>query len=223
MMTPFVNQGRQIQIQCKECSKVFDAYVSSNRRYCSNRCRQIGVGKILKGRVKNPLHRENPELYNLISRKNAIDRATKWNKEHPERRREIANNYSHKNMSKIVAWNRNHPKERNITIQKGQRKMRQKVIDLLGYHCALCGRDCRGYAGRSSYGLQFHEKNHKKHPSCDWWYILKHMADFIPLCHRCHIIVTQMKTVFNVNFEELKRWLDSRVMLEIREYAQGER
>lgn len=139
-----------------------------------------------------------------------------WAKANPKRRREIANNYSRRNMDKIIAWNRNHPGKRNITIQKGQKKMRQKIIDLLGYRCALCGKDCRGYEGRSANGLQFHEKNHKPHPSCDWWYILKHLNDFIPLCHRCHMIVSQMKAVFGITFDELKIWVDSRkIILEV--------
>ena len=123
------SRGRTVEVECKECGKHFLAFMSWNRQYCSNKCRQIAVGKMLKGRVYNPLRRENN-----------IKRATKWNKDHPKRRREIIDNYSHKHMDKIVAWSRNHPKERNITIQKNQKKMRQKVIDLLGYHCAQIGR-----------------------------------------------------------------------------------
>ena len=192
-------RGEKVEVQCKECGKIFLTYVSVMRQYCSLRCKQKGCGKKLKGRIYNP-----------NSRQENIARTIKWNKDHPKRRREIANNYSRKHMDRIIAWNRNHPKERNITIQKGQKKMRQKVINLLGCRCALCGRECQEGDARGPFGLQFHEKNHKRHPSCDWWYILKHITDFIPLCHRCHIIVTQMHVVFGVTFDELKAWLDSR-------------
>jgi len=136
-------------------------------------------------------------------------RAAKWNRDNPGRRKEIVDRYSHKNMDKIVAWNRNNPKERNVTIKEGQRKMRQKVIGVLGNRCNLCGRICIDEP-RKANSLEFHKRDYKPHPPSYWWYILKHPDEFLPLCKKCHGVIHYLKRVFGISYEEIKFWVDSR-------------
>jgi len=141
-----------------------------------------------------------------------VKRAAKWNKDHPERRREIINRSNRKRMDKIVQWGREHPEARNQTVRKNQRKVREKVMKVVGHACRLCGKDGREHDGRSVNGVQFHERHYKPHPqsASALWYILKHPEDFIPLCIKCHTVVEYLHDVFGVSIEEIEIWLKER-------------
>ena len=69
------------------------------------------------------------------SSKTDIERAAKWNREHPEQRREIVNKSNRKRMDKIVAWNRDNPENRNRITKQNQKRARERIMNFLGHSC----------------------------------------------------------------------------------------
>jgi len=62
-------------------------------------------------------------------------------------------------------------------------KLRQKVIELLGKSCVLCG---------SEYKVDYHEIHGKKH-TCWNQYFIDHYKDFVPLCRKHHIALHRLE------------------------------
>lgn len=104
----------------------------------------------------------------------------------PKCRRELNNKNVHrgyyKDLDKMRTYKREQERKRRLNpdIVKNERKhrleLRQKVIDLLGKSCILCG---------SEYKIDYHEIHGKKHSRWNKYFI-EHKEDFIPLCRICH-------------------------------------
>jgi len=132
-----------------------------------------------------------------------VQRATKWNKDNPERRREIVNKSNRKRMDKIIQWGKDHPKQRLRTCKKNRKVTRAKIMAIIGDFCRLCS--TKKY-------IVFHEINYKDHPRGPHalWYVKNHVNDFMPLCIRCHNWVHYLYQVFGVKLDEFLKWLKER-------------
>jgi predicted HNH restriction endonuclease len=74
-----------------------------------------------------------------------------------------------------------HRKRYNAKRRRQNRTIWEKVKSILGDSCCVCG--TKPIEGKRRIGFhEIHGKSHKENP----YYILKHLSDFVPLCHQCH-------------------------------------
>lgn len=108
-------------------------------------------------------------------------------------RKELTNKNHHrlyyKDLPKMQKYKREQERERRknpelVKRRKDARlKLRQKVIELLGKSCVLCG---------SEYKVDYHEIHGKKH-TCWNQYFIDHYKDFVPLCRKHHIALHRLE------------------------------
>lgn len=110
-------------------------------------------------------------------RKQRLEYLRKWKTKHPNYNRD---------------WNRNNPDKVKVYNSKGieiKKKLWIEVREKLGNKCIICGALQSGTKRK----LSCHEIHGKPH-QCTLstvYYILKHMKDFILLCHSCHRAIHQ--------------------------------
>lgn len=76
-----------------------------------------------------------------------------------------------------------------------RRKQRQEIIAKLGNECFVCHRKMKGRY------LCFHEIHGTPHDHGNLYYTLNHLKDFIPLCSRCHLILNNLGSLTDEQFQ----------------------
>jgi hypothetical protein len=125
-----------------------------------------------------------------------------WNERKKRIRKESPE--SRKKMNKATKnWKLNHPnaqkiyrtKNRKLTnayAEKYYKEDSEKIKEILGSLCILCG---------SSKRVCLHEIHGKRHITLKY-YILQHIEDFIPLCFNCHNSLHKMSKTKNINWKK---------------------
>lgn len=117
-------------------------------------------------------------------------------------RKELTNKNVHRRYYKDLPKMRKYKREQerirrqNPDIVKNEKKhrlkLRQKVIELLGKSCALCG---------SEYKVDYHEIHGKRHTRWNQYFI-DHYKDFVPLCRKHHLALHRLADSENLNLTE---------------------
>ena len=96
--------------------------------------------------------------------------------------------YYEKNKEEILAqrkrYRNTHCKKIRDQNRKKRERYRQKMIELIGDRCIICG---------STEKLCFHEKYFRPHEHESVVYIIKHYKDFLPVCSRHHWLIHRLK------------------------------
>jgi hypothetical protein len=128
----------------------------------------------------------------------------KWVTENRERHLENKRRRYRKNKVKhaegIRRSRRKHPEETREQVRKGRAKVKEEAATKIGVVCSLCGRDS---------GLCFHEihfRDHKRGAS-GIFEARKHPEDFMRTCRECHSVIHILHRKFDVQFEDLKKFL----------------
>ena len=117
-------------------------------------------------------------------------------------RKQQKHEYYLANKDKMIAcstkWRKDNREHSNDLHRISRKKEAEKIVELLGKICSICGNSKRR--------IQYHEIHGKPHTKYRG-YIIKHYKDFTPLCCRCHNVLHYLFNLNNVEemFKLLKK------------------
>lgn len=161
-------------------------------------------------------------------RKEILERAKLWGKQyratHRDKLQKYFKNYHEKNRERKRQYHKEwYKRSRRKVLQyqkdycsspevKEKRRKysrdrynyyKQKVRNVLGTKCAICGREGIEQNKLGKPFICYHEIHGKPH-RCDFEYILKHKEDFICLCWKCHRIIHRLA----IDFDKLEIYIE---------------
>jgi hypothetical protein len=135
-------------------------------------------------------------LYQSTPKRKAQKR--EWALLHKDKIRKSAMCYYKKHTGKVAIRGHKYYMKNRIRIMEYDRKRRITMHSLFLSECFLC--NTTEASNRRS--LDLHEKYGRKH-STNVTYILKHKEDFVPLCRKCHSMVTRLMFIFGLKWEQI--------------------
>jgi 5-methylcytosine-specific restriction endonuclease McrA len=111
-----------------------------------------------------------------------------WVKRNPDKRRLLDRLFYQRHKYRL-----------QIEKRKKTNELKMKIEEVLGTNCFICD---KVYPNR----MVFHEIHCSKHP-INYYYVLKHIENFIRLCRRCHNKFHDFVT-YHEKYDELRRLIN---------------